>query len=364
MAKTNMTAKEGKRSGGAGRVIGHVFAVIGVTLLALIVACAGALYVCLRGPSPTVKRLLTHSLHETSALYWIPGLYLSQEELDGYLASREITQDAVTNTELIHITAGTVSQGQPENTDDASGSPETAAPETNPDEDGDGIIVEEVSGPNYRGYMMLVLDPARVTLGKPDEYGGYGLDLWEMVEKYHAAAAINAGGFEDPDGTGTGGIPDGIVISDGELVWGDEGSTYGLVGFDKDHRLIVGTMTGAEALDMNMDCCCMFGPALVVNGVAQNEDGPLASGVNPRTAIGQRSDGVVLLLVIDGRQVSSVGATYDDLIDIMMEYGAVNACNLDGGSSSMMIYNGELLNTCASVFGPRDLPTAFVVLPQ
>jgi exopolysaccharide biosynthesis protein len=88
------------------------------------------------------------------------------------------------------------------------------------------------------------------------------------------------------------------------------------------------------------------------------------SGVNPRTAIGQRSDGAILMLVIDGRQVISLGATMEDLVDIMMEYGAVNACNLDGGSSSLMWFEGEYVNNCASVIGIRPVPTTFLVLKE
>ena len=83
--------------------------------------------------------------------------------------------------------------------------------------------------------------------------------------------------------------------------------------------------------------------------------------MNPRTAIGQREDGSVLLLVIEGRQTASLGATYLDLIDIMLEFGAVNAANLDGGMSSSMAYEGEeILNNC-SIKGARDMPTAFVI---
>lgn len=84
-------------------------------------------------------------------------------------------------------------------------------------------------------------------------------------------------------------------------------------------------------------------------------------GLNPRTVLGQRADGAVLMLVIDGRQAHSIGATYKDCIDVMLEYGAVNAANLDGGSSSMLVYNGEVQNVCASLYGSRPLPTAFVV---
>ena len=89
--------------------------------------------------------------------------------------------------------------------------------------------------------------------------------------------------------------------------------------------------------------------------------GNLLSGVNPRTAIGQRADGAVLLLVVDGRQAYSLGATHNDLVDIMLEYGAVNACNLDGGSSSMMWFEDGYVNHSASLIGIRPLPTAFLV---
>ena len=122
--------------------------------------------------------------------------------------------------------------------------------------------------------------------------------------------------------------------------------------------LHVGKMTAKEAVNAKIRWAVSFGPTLIVNG--QPCSG-LISGVNPRTAIGQRADGAVLLLVIDGRQVNSLGASYGDLADIMLEYGAVNASNLDGGSSTLMIYRGETLNVCASVYGPRAIATSFLV---
>jgi len=120
-------------------------------------------------------------------------------------------------------------------------------------------------------------------------------------------------------------------------------------------------MTGAEAKERNLQWACSFGPALIINGEASTDSRITSSGVNPRTAIGQRADGAVLLLVVDGRQVTSLGATLEDLVTIMMEHGAVNAANLDGGSSSQMIYNDETLNINASVIGLRPLPTTFLV---
>ena len=68
--------------------------------------------------------------------------------------------------------------------------------------------------------------------------------------------------------------------------------------------------------------------------------------------------------MLDGRSINTLGATMQDVADIMLEYGAVNAGNLDGGSSSVMVYDGEIINNCASVTGPRNIPTAFIVLPE
>lgn len=112
-------------------------------------------------------------------------------------------------------------------------------------------------------------------------------------------------------------------------------------------------------MEHNIQWACSYGPVLIVNGEPVNAK--LSSGINPRTAIGQREDGAVLLLVIDGRQITSLGATMEDLTEIMLEYGAVNAVNLDGGSSSQMIYKDETMNVNASVRGPRAIPTAFLV---
>ena len=141
-----------------------------------------------------------------------------------------------------------------------------------------------------------------------------------------------------------------------------------MVGIDKDGILHVGTMSGTEALELGIQWGVSFvtydglSSTLIVNGEVQTRN--LGGGVNPRTAIGQRKDGAILLLVLDGRSISTLGATMQDICDIMLEYGAVNAGNLDGGSSSAMVYEGEVINNCASVVGPRRLPTAFLVMKE
>ena len=136
-------------------------------------------------------------------------------------------------------------------------------------------------------------------------------------------------------------------------------STVIIIGFNQDNVLVVGTMTGEQAVNMGIRDAVSFGPILVVNKEATKAS--QGGGLNPRTAIGQREDGAVLLLVIDGRQSSSLGASYSDITQVMLDFGAVNAANLDGGSSSVMYYEGELLNSCSSLYGPREMPTCFVV---
>ena len=147
------------------------------------------------------------------------------------------------------------------------------------------------------------------------------------------------------------------------IYYEENGIREGFAGFDDKHILHVGRFTPWEIRHRNIQYGVCFGPVLLVNGEVVNEDS-LLSGVNPRTAIGQRSDGAVLMLVIEGRQVNSLGATYQDVVDVLLSYGAVNACNLDGGSSSMMYYEGEYLNNCSSVIGIRPVPTTFLVLKE
>ena len=187
-----------------------------------------------------------------------------------------------------------------------------------------------------------------------------GVRVEDFAKQENAVAAINGGGFMDEGGVGKGGMPLGIVIKDGKLLNGGLSSAQPIVGFDQNNQLIVGTMTGQECLDRGIRDAVSFGPTFIVNGKAMEVAGS-GGGLNPRTALGQRADGAVLMLVIDGRQSHSIGATYKDCIDVMLQYGAVNAANLDGGSSSMLVYNGEVQNVCASLYGSRPLPTAFIV---
>ncbi len=313
------------------------------------VALYGLMYVLAKGPSPTASRLFVRSVQETSAIGFLARLYYSEEELAQMLAEPGETEFVETKTELITIEPPKDYSVEP----DAWGLV---------DEDGDGIIVESVKGEGYSGFMMVVLDPSRVILGSnPSMYGIKGYSVEEYVKMYDAVAGINGGAFVDPGGMGTGNYPEGLVIYEGQAY--NNGVKKGFAGIDANHILHVGCKNLEDARAANIQYGASYGPVLLQNG-EMTEECTLESGVNPRTAIGQRSDGAFLLLVIDGRQVISLGATYLDEAEIMLQYGAVNAVNLDGGSSSLMWYKDGYLNNCASVVGIRPIPTSFIVLRQ
>ena len=327
--------------------IGRFFAFLGVTLLCLVLTLLGLIWVLERGPSPTVTGMFTRSVRETSAIRWISNIFLSDEELDNYKSvSTENTVTEAVNTSLIHIAEGTASLPPSES-----------------------VQLIDIAEGTCKGKLLIVSDPKQVILGTSDEFVRQpGLLLTDMVAKYDGIAGINAGGFNDENGSGNGGIPQGLVITNGEIIWGDGTTPYHMVGLDSDGILHVGAMSGNAAIEQGVQWAVSFithdglASSLIINGEVQQQN--LGGGVNPRTALGQRADGALLLLVLDGRSINTLGATMEDVVNIMLEYGAVNAGNLDGGSSSVMVYDGEIINHCASVTGPRRIPTGFIVLKE
>jgi len=350
----------------------RVFAVIGITLLALLIAVYSAGFIITHGPSDKARDLFVQTMLETSAAKWVPSLFMSSSAINSIKGGDKETTDEQVNTDLIVIPNNKGESDGISGDYEGGGSFKPALPDYNePDDDSvvideNGVKIVEVAGTTYRGEMMIIDDPSRVFVATLDSYGpeSVGLTLSNFIKKYDAIGGVNAGGFYDPDGSGNGGTPDGLVMGGGKILWGGTDVKYNcVIGFDENHILHVGNFSGSMALDLNIVSAVSFapGPVLIVNSKPQNENKNLGGGLNPRTAIGQRADGAILLLVVDGRQVESLGATYDDLVDIMLEFGAVNAANLDGGSSTRMHYNGMHINDCASLIGERGLPNAILV---
>lgn len=327
-------------------VLDRLFGFMLVTVLIIGIAGLGLVYVLERGPSEALTNMFVRTMQETRRFDFMSNIFLTQDEV---YAMRTKAQSAseVKSFDSTLVTIGSA---------DAQSEDGNAA--YSEDEDGDGIIFEEISGSGYTGYLITVLDPKRIILGAPDNYGSTGLTLEEMVNKYDALGGINAGGFQDDNGSGLGGVPEGLTLVDGVSV-GKSNNVSVFVGFDDDGLMYVGYFDDWSAEQNGIKNGVSFGPILILNGEPVDPD-TLPSGVNPRTSIGQRADGAVMLLVIDGRQVHSMGATYADCQSIMLNHGAVNAINMDGGSSTSMYYNGEYVNRNSSKYGARPLPSAWL----
>lgn len=223
----------------------------------------------------------------------------------------------------------------------------------------EGIVILEVRKTNFVGKLVIIDDPSRVFLGVTDYKNSRGEFICDYLEKENAIVGINASGFIDTGGVSLGGEISGMCVSEGEY-WGYYKSKYTLVGFDENNSLIVGGTDDWE--QYNIRDGMQFRPTLIINGEKVVEDSA-GWGLQPRTTIGQCANGVVLMLVADGRQVGySLGATMEDCADILLEYGAVTAAACDGGSSSVIGYDGEIINRPSTDMPTgRYLPNAWLV---
>ena len=362
--------KKKKGSGLLGRIIRRFFLVLFTVIILAVTALVLVMNLVFKGPSPTARDTLTMSLIEASATKWVPALFIGEDTVAEIRTSKVEgggLEDDVTDTTKVIIQANNVITGDSNEWDNYP----------------DGVRIERRSGDTYNAHIMIVKNPAQVYMGTSTEKFSTaipGKRITEvMAENADVIAAINAGAFND-DGTASsyvGSTPLGLVMSDGNCVWtsGKQPGLEGFAGFNEDNILVVSksNLSKAQAEEMKIRDGCCFGPVLIMNGEVNLEAYNDKSGFNPRTAIGQRADGSVIFVCIDGRQAGSMGGYYSDIIDIMQEYGAVNACNMDGGSSSVMMYRdtyGKLGNAGETVMvnnysllqsQPRRMPNFWMV---
>ena len=326
--------KKKKGSGLLGRIVRRFFLVLFTVVILVLAALVLVMNLVFNGPSPAARDKLTMTLIEASATKWVPALFIGEDtvaEIRESVSDSGLDED-VTDTTKVIIQANNVITG---NSNEWDSYP-------------DGVRIERRSGDTYNAHIMIVRNPAQVYMGTSTEKFSTaipGKRITEvMAENPDVIAAINAGAFND-DGTASsyvGSTPLGLVMSNGNCVWtsGKQPGLEGFAGFNEDNILVVSktNLSQSEAENLKIRDGCCFGPVLIVNGEVNLEAYNNKSGFNPRTAIGQRADGAVIFVCIDGRQAGSLGGTYADIINIMQEYGAVNACNMDGGSSSVMMY--------------------------
>jgi exopolysaccharide biosynthesis protein len=336
------------------KLTGKIFSFIFLTILFLFLNIILMFNMFCNGPSLRARRLFATTLLETGQMKFIVNYFIPKEEIIAIVNENSLKEmSSEVDTELIHV---------------------------NKEDNETFIKIEKVSGNNFAGTMMIIKDPTKISLATTYPWTEYGKELSTLVKENNAIAGINGGLYASLGNKG--GKPLGVAVSNGEILEADGGyAGLHIIGFDNQNILRIIDISSMGSNDIKKviqtegirDAVAFQEEIsdknnhfvkLIINGETRELKG-LGSGANPRTAIGQRADGTVLFLVTDGRGANGhLGATASDLIHVMQKYNAVNAANIDGGSSSSMYYQDKYLMTSVTLYYSNTswrLPTAFVV---
>ena len=300
--------------------------IISILISIYILGCSSFLFI-LYGPFTGFKDwLVTTAMATMNHKYYCKWFY-SEEEINNVLGSnyiddggRETDPSLVNHKEITSYKNEYEKQILERNKDDLY-----------------KIIKFEVNGCD--AYLGVVYDPSKISVGYTKWLGRSGQYIYDMAKEQNSVLTINGGGFQDPNYNSNGANPVGLTISNGKIITDySMGGASGVVGFNSDNTLVLfQNVSGEKALEMGIRDAVSMGPFLIVNGKKSFTKGNGGWGYAARTAIGQRKDGIVLMLVVDSNATRTKGASMKDLVDIMDRYGAVNAANLDGGTSSVMV---------------------------
>ncbi|MCQ2354055.1 MAG: phosphodiester glycosidase family protein [Clostridia bacterium] len=406
--ETSAKEKKSGKQKKVGKILGRIGLSVLFSILLILLLVWSAAFAVAHGPSESMRDMLVVTAMQASATKWVPYLVLTPAQVDAIMSgSAEEQVQIISENELSHRTIKKIvtdsdgkkyeievlvnDDGTAVITDEQGESSVVVYDEWKTAIDGIQFITLERS--NFKCYMLIIKDPSRIYVGTSGKYAGEaGKRFYEMAEKEGCVALINAGEFNDPGGQGNGGTPNGLTFSHGKCVWDDGTYWKSLIYFDNNNKLRVAeniSRTKAEKIGVRDAVCFRLTTGSYSSRLIYEDDkGNVrvstykSSGVSQRTAIGQRADGAVIFLVTDGRSSTSIGATYNDVTQIMYEYGAVNAGMLDGGSSSMLYYRdyfdlygydkeslGEyqkmgLVNNYVAFTIPRRIPTYFCVAPS
>ncbi|GAA3401343.1 phosphodiester glycosidase family protein [Paenibacillus hodogayensis] len=314
-------------------------------LTILLLLCAGVFsgWFFMTASGSELRYLMADTLITTQHRHWAKYL-IGQDGLDRQVAKY------TTQFEQMSETPSTIAAHIP------------TVPEKQKEPDKPLVRIEPIEGAKFKGHLLIVSDPKKIRLAVPDKVGK-GEKVSSMVKRTGAVAGINAGGFIDPEWKGNGFQPTGIVISGGKIFYNDSSmsTSTSIVGIDKEGHMIAGKYTPTQMLAMGVQEAVTFTPKFISDGKGLIKDQNSGWGIAPRTCMAQTADGTILFAIIDGRQTHSIGATLYDVQQIFLEKGAIIAANLDGGSSTVLVHDNEIVNKPASPYGERYLPTAFLV---
>lgn len=339
------------------KLVGKFFSFVLVFVLFLVLNLYLMCLIFCYGPSKSARDIFVTTMLETGQMKFVVGLVMDQDSVKEIVDSNSMkSMKEEVDNDLIKVEEN---KNQPD------------------------IELKEISGNTFFAKMLIIKDPSRVKLASiyDGSWKTYGVTLDKLVSDNDAVAGVNGGLYQSSGNKG--GSPLGVVVRNGKIEYNQPTGLAGLylIGLNEDNLLQIidlqnknkneveniikeNKIRDAVAFQEESSDANNHFVKLIINGERRETKGS-GSGANPRTAIGQRKDGTILLLVTDGRGANGhLGATASDLIDVMEEYGAVNAANLDGGSSSSMYYNDKYEMTSVTLYYSNSswrLPTGFIV---
>ena len=322
-----------------------------------ILALAG--FVMMYGPWDYVRNLYVTTAMQTRSHKYLAKIFYSDETIEKIMSNNyivSINEDVNLDDIVIDTKEKTSYKDEYE---------EELLTRDNPD---DLYKVIDFKVGNAKGYLVAIYDPTKVRLLRTKKFdaGTFGERVVDLCERYGGTICINGGGFANGLGNGSD-IPLGFVIDEGEVVWPLNNEDYrgNIIGITGEGKLkLMNNANGEEAISAGIQYGVEFGPFLIINGKSVKIEGT-PYGVANKCVIAQRKDGVMMFLVTEGETYID-GASLQDVLDVLEKYGAYNAANLDGGQSTSLVINNELINTpnyLAKKQGGRYVVTGWGLVP-
>ena len=226
-----------------------------------------------------------------------------------------------------------------------------------------GIVLVRITGDGYRGVLAICRYPELLRLEMASTYGTEGELAGKIASDHGGILAMNANGFQDPNGKGNGGQLAGWCMAQGE----EHGYHFGGDAYQRvelsENGLDCRIVPASDPVGEGTYNAVEFTPVLIRDG--EKIEDSFWTGEQPRACFGTGKHGLYML-IIEGRYPDEGirGTSVNTCSDILLSYGCRNALNMDGGSSAILWYDGEYVTQCSSSFlrytGGRPLPNAWV----
>lgn len=309
-------------------------------LFEIVFTAVTALPFAFYGPFKNVRNAMVSTIMATGSHQYIAKWFFSDAKINAIIKEESKAQNAIDNKKVQRVKVSY---------------------------NNDGVIRYDPKVSDYNAIVYVIKNPKRVKIGYANKIGYVGDTTHDIAKKCNALIAMNGGYYVDTSGNGTGAIPTGFVISDGKIVYPNKNESKwdekidDVMSFDADGNLSVGEKYSPnELIKDNVKNAFVTGPYIIKDGKDDIQDYKM-DGFSPRTVIGQAEDKSIIFLTVDGRQGLKLGANLKEIQRIMRSFGAVNAVCLDGGGSTTMYYNGEVVNNPSSATGERAVPDILYV---